>query len=515
MHVPRVLRPLIGRALGRPPVAPVGLRAADLGVADRVAHGAVELGLRTGEALLSLGAPAADVTLAIQRVLVSFGLTGCHVDLTFTAITLSYDRGVHAPPLTVMRVVGDRVPDYGRLARITALVDGLAQGRHAAPSGGRTAARPEGEAAGDGAVGPEGGVGPDGGAAAVDRLEAAHADLDRIVREPHPYRRWVVTAMLALLAGGVAVLLGGGLPVALAAAGTSALIDRTVWALARWGLPTFFVQAGGAAVATLVAVGLFLVVPHLPFELALLPPSLVVASGIVVLLAGLSLVGAAEDAISGFPVTAAARSFEVLVLTLGIVVGIGGVLDVARRMGVPLEIIDTPGGAHPLVVQVAAAGVVAAAWAGASYASRRALALAGIAGATAWLVLTALQQVGLGPAVASAAAALVVGVVGQGVGQRAGVPSIVTSVCGIIPLLPGLAIYRALFVLVNEPNGLVEGVGGLIGAAMVGLGLAAGVSLGEFLAAPRRHAPRRRRVLTAVTRRRPAAEGPAADASAG
>ncbi len=48
--------------------------------------------------------------------------------------------------------------------------------------------------------------------------------------------------------------------------------------------------------------------------------SLVLASSIVVLLAGLSLVGAAEDAISGFPVTATARAFEVVTLTAGIVV---------------------------------------------------------------------------------------------------------------------------------------------------------------------------------------------------
>ncbi|WP_163785765.1 threonine/serine exporter family protein, partial [Proteus mirabilis] len=45
-----------------------------------------------------------------------------------------------------------------------------------------------------------------------------------------------------------------------------------------------------------------------------LPPSLVVGSGIVVLLAGWSLVGSAEDAISGFYVTAGTRAFETVLL---------------------------------------------------------------------------------------------------------------------------------------------------------------------------------------------------------
>ena len=52
--------------------------------------------------------------------------------------------------------------------------------------------------------------------------------------------------------------------------------------------------------------------------------SLVVAAGIVVLLAGMSLVSAAQDAINGFPVTAGARAFELVTLTIGIVVGIAG-----------------------------------------------------------------------------------------------------------------------------------------------------------------------------------------------
>ena len=471
----RRVRTLARRILGSSPSAPVGLRARGGGLDDYVAHGAVELGLRIGEAMLSLGAPAADVTGAIQRVVGAFGLAGCHVEVTFTAITVSYDRGLGASPLTLMRVVGERVPDYRRLAGVFALADSLR--------------------------------GPIPRTEATARLEETHSTLDEVVSAPRPYGRWVVTVMLSVLAAAVAFLLGGGPPVALAAGLTTALVDRVTWALGRWGLPPFFVQAAGAGLASLVAVGLFLVVPVLPFELAMLPPSLVVASGVVVLLAGLSLVGAAEDAISGFPVTAGARTFEVLVLTLGIVVGIGGVLDVARRLGVPLEIIDVPRNTSPVAVQIAAAAVVALAWAGASYAGLRAAGLAALAGGTAWSVFALMRDLGLGPAVASAAAALVIGLLGESVGRRIGVPSIVTSVCGIIPLLPGLGVYRGLFLVINEQGGggFVEGAAVLLGAAMVGLGLAGGVTLGEFLAAPRRGGRRRRRPPGRVPRSVPRA----------
>jgi hypothetical protein len=119
--------------------------------------------------------------------------------------------------------------------------------------------------------------------------------------------------------------------------------------LNRRSLPLFFQQSAGAALATGVAVLL------LAWDVDV-RSSLAVAAGIVVLLAGLSLVGVAEDAISNSPVTAAARAFEVLTLTAGIVVGIAGVLDVARRADLPLAVVDPSPSTVPLGVVLAAGG---------------------------------------------------------------------------------------------------------------------------------------------------------------
>lgn len=449
------------KVAGGPSGGRAGLRARSARIEPGAVRGVLELALRIGEAMLSLGAPAVDVTQAIDRVTRAFGLDGCQIDLTFTSITVSYDPASAGDPVTMMRVVVDRVPDYSRLARVM----DLARGVGTAP------------------------VQPDHAAA---RLEAVHAALDEVITAPQLYRRWVVTVAVAVVAAAVAVLLGGGPAVALMAGATSALIDRVVWALARWGLPPFFLQAAGAAVAALVAVALYIALPLLPVDQQALRPSLVVASGIVVLLAGLSLVGAADDAISGFPVTAGARTFEVVLLTLGIVVGIGAVLDVARRLGVPLVLLEAPSVTVAVPLQAAAAGVVALAWAVASYSRPRAALVAAGVGSVAWVVFAGVAGLGAGPAVASAVAATVVGFVSESVGVRLGVPPIVTSVCGIVPLLPGLAIYRGLFEVVNDPAGdLVSGSTTLFGAVLVGLGLAAGVTLGEFLAAPVRLGARR------------------------
>jgi uncharacterized membrane protein YjjB (DUF3815 family) len=278
------------------------------------------------------------------------------------------------------------------------------------------------------------------------------------------------------VAGSVGFLLGGGWLVALVAGLTTAAIEQMIRVLNRRGLPMFFQQAAGAAVATGAAV--LLVVGDVDVR-----SSLVVAAGIVVLLAGLSLVGSAEDAISGFPVTAAARAFEVVTLTAGIVVGIAGVLDLAQRARLPLTVADPATSEVPFAVALAAAAGMAGSWALASYARLRAVGVATVTGALAWTTYWAAGTLGAGPAVASATAAVVVGFCGESLTERLRIPPLLVAVCGIVPLLPGLAIYRGLFAIVVAAD-IPGGSRDLVGAAVIGLALAAGVALGRYLGRP-------------------------------
>jgi uncharacterized membrane protein YjjB (DUF3815 family) len=62
-----------------------------------------------------------------------------------------------------------------------------------------------------------------------------------------------------------------------------------------------------------------------------------------------------------------------------------------------------------------------------------------------------------------------------------------------VPLLPGLVVYQGLFEIVRSTPGvgLSTGLTTLLGAAGIGMGLAAGVSMGTFLARPLRTGPDR------------------------
>ncbi|WP_245821199.1 threonine/serine ThrE exporter family protein [Geodermatophilus pulveris] len=404
---------------------------------DLTAHAALGLALRIGESMLAVGASAADVTATVLRVAAAYGLTSCHVDITFTSLTVSYDRE-NAVPLTAVRIVRTSRTDYTRLQGVTDLERAVAAG-------------------------------------GLD-VEEAHHRLDRVVSAPATYRRSVNALAWAGVAGCFGLVIGGGWLEALLAALTTALIEQVMRVLARRSLPPFFQQAAGAALATGVAV--LLLAGDVDVR-----TSVVVAAGIVVLLAGLSLVSAAQDAISGFPVTAAGRAFEVVTLTVGIVAGIAGVLDLARRAQLPLTVVDTSPAPVPFAVALAASAGIAGFWALACHARPRAVGLAAAAGALSWATFWAAGVLGAGPALASGGAAVVLGFCGEVLTERLQVPPQLVAVCGIVPLLPGLAIYHGLFTVVVDDD-VDGGLAALVGAAAIGLALAAGVTLGEYLGRP-------------------------------
>ncbi len=420
-----------------PPTAPIGMRAQPSRMDDLTAHAALGLALRIGASMLAVGAPAGDVTATVLRVAAAYGLSSCQVDVTYTSITVSFDRE-NAVPLTAMRIVRMSRIDYTRLQGITELARAIGSGD-------------------------------------LD-VEEAHRRLDRVVSAPTTYRRTVNALAWAGVAGCFGLVLGGGWLEALIAALTTALIGQVLRVLNRWSLPIFFQQVAGAALATGVAVLL------LAWDVDV-RTSLVVAAGIVVLLAGLSLVSAAQDAISGFPVTAGARAFEVVTLTAGIVVGIAGVLDLAQRAHIPLTVANTSPSPVSFPVALAASAGIAGFWSLASDARPRAVGLAGIAGALAWTTFWGVSALGAGIPLASGVAAVVLGFCGKVLTQRLRVPPQLVAVCGIVPLLPGLAIYHGLFTIVVDGD-IDGGLAALVGALAVGLALAAGVTLGEYLGRP-------------------------------
>lgn len=429
-----------------PPTDELPVFAAPDSTDDATARAVIDLALRAGIALLSTGAPAADVVATVLTLTRAYGLSSVHVDITFTSIAVSYQRGPHADPMTVMKVVRQRSQDFTRLERLRELVTDLSA--HAIP------------------------------------IDEAKVRFDAVVRAPHPYRRWVVTGASAVLAAAVALLIGAG-PLIIALTFASAVaIDRLKFALGRLGVAAFFTQCVAAAIPTAVATAVVVAAREgVPIATAA-SPSLIVAAGIVLLLSGLSVVGAAEDALQGYYVTAGARAFEVVVLTFGIVIGVTTVLSIGNRIGLPIAVSSRTYLDQRLVTQVTCAALIAAAFAISAYARGRAVAMSAVLGVLGWVVATTLEtNFGFGTAVSATLAAGVVGFLARAGSRRLGASALAVTTSAIVPLLPGRAVYQGISEMIGAgTEGPLLGLTTLAGAGITGLGLAAGVSLGTYAA---------------------------------
>ena len=180
------------------------------------------------------------------------------------------------------------------------------------------------------------------------------------------------------LAGAVALLLGSPWVAVLSAAAITAIIDVTGRFLAKHRLPAFFRQVVGGFLATAATAALYL--------LGVLPegtqPELVVAAGITVLLSGFAVVGAGQDAIGGYHVTAAGRAAEIGVLSAGLLSGVVLGLKVAQRAGVTLDVAaELPASGARMAVTVVAAALASGFYALNGYSPLLALLFAGLAGA--------------------------------------------------------------------------------------------------------------------------------------
>lgn len=453
----RVIRARARRAFaGGLPTTPIALRGQDGGPDDQFVRLVIDLALRAGETLLATGASAADTVSSVLRLTGAYGMQSVHVDITLNSITISHHRGIHRDPITVMRIVAVMQQDFSRLERVQELIR-------------------------------------DAEAGDLD-IVAAGDRLDEITHDPHPYSRYIVTLASMLMGAAVAVLMYGGPLVVVLAAVTTGFVEQSVRWLGARGIPNFFRQVVGGAIPTVVAVVLTQIATreHAAW-LADARPSLIVAAGVVILLAGFAAVGAAQDTLDGFYVTASGRTFEVLLLSGGVVAGVVGALAGAQRLGFDLSISPnltwntSPTG-------VAAAGVIALTSGVMSYSRKRTVLLATGTGALAWAVYAATTSWGFSPVLATGTAALVVGVVATAIGFRLHVPSLALATAGIVPLLPGMTIYRGVFELVDRGTASSDGAGTLLTALLIGLAIASGVTLGSL--------PGRRRSHRTISRKR-------------
>ncbi|MFJ6652775.1 threonine/serine exporter ThrE family protein [Microbacterium sp. NPDC091313] len=408
----------------------------------------LDLAIRIGETMLAVGAPASEVTSAIIRVGHAYGVTPVHVDVTYNSITVAHHRSGADSPVSLLRVLEGSAPDHEKLQRLQTLVGDIADG-----------------------------LNPD---AALTRARA-------IRRIPFRYRPAAVIVAQAMLAVGVAVMYGANpLMIALSFV-AAALAASTQHVLARARVPFFFSQIAGGFVLT-VAAGLALLLRESAIPGAEdIRASVIVASGIVLMLAGLTVVGAAQDAIDGFALTAGGRILELVTQTLGVVIGILAGLETMRVVGLGIAAPTSalPFGSVPL--QFVGAVVIAIAVAVYNGGGIRIVGVSAALSLVAWTGFLAASAAGFDTAAASGVGAFFGSFAGVLIAYRLHVPSVAITTAAILPMVPGAAVFRGLLGVVETGEDaavLLTGASTLAGAATVGIALAIGATLGLYVGRP-------------------------------
>ena len=398
----------------------------------------MDLSLRCGAQLLAHGAAAVDVESAVHAAATTLGLSQVEVDLIYTSLWIS---AVHqGQPVASSRVVRQGTPDYRRLTQLHQLLTDIVEGR-------------------------------------ADLVEA-RLRLSIIESQRNTHRRRVVLIANGVLAGSVAASLGAGWFITLVALITGLIISWLIGRLSGPRIPAFFLAALGGLVAVLVTAGLTLIDADIR-------PSLVVAASIIVLLPGVALVASVRDALVGFPLTAAGRAADGAIVIAGIVTGVLIGLTAAASVSVDMQIIPTDAVEPTALAVRAAAGAVAAASVAVIYqAPWRQVLISLAVGAVGFLAAEALTTVFDRTAIAYGAAAVVVGATAAIAARRTDTLALVFVVPGIIPLLPGLSIYRGALLITSDE--MAAGLVVLVQAAVVMLALAAGALLGELIVSRRR-----------------------------
>ncbi len=418
------------------PLAPVALDDVDA-VTD-----VLDLAARCAGVLLSSGAGNRDVVAQIKAIASAFGLTRVQADITLTTVTVFHLTEKRRVPLTSVRVVDGAVANFHQLGQADRLVRDILGGR----------------------------VG----------LEEALERIREIEESPPLYRLRVVYAGWVLLAMAFSVLIGGSWLVAGLTGVASFLVIVTISELNARSLPPFFQNMVGGLLATLFAAAFFWSAPYLGLAVA---PSRIIASGIVVMLAGLTLVQALQDGMNGAPVTGAARLFDTMLLTGGIIAGIAFGIEIVALLGVtlpPQEATALPNFTET-TLRVIMGMLASVGFAVASHANGKELGVtAGIAFSGTALHHYILLPLGLGDVASTGLAAGFIGIAGGLLSRRYSIPPLVTAVAGITPFLPGLTIYRGLYALLHDD--MVGGFTNLAVAIAISAALAAGVALGEWIA---------------------------------
>ncbi|MEV7779653.1 threonine/serine exporter family protein [Kitasatospora sp. NPDC088351] len=399
----------------------------------------LDLALRVGELLLASGEAAEDVEAAMLGIARAYRVYPCEPQVTFTLVSISYQPTSAESPLMVERTVRRRVSDYARLAAVFRLVSDITAGGVDVDDAGRRLAW---------------------------------------VRQGRPYPVWLLVLASGLLAGAATVLVGGKADgrawLVFASAFVAAVAgDRLAALVAHHDLPEFYQFVVAAMPAALIGI-------LLSFNDLHLRGSVVITGGLFAFLPGRFMVAAAQDGLTGFYLTAAARLLEVLYLVAGMVIGVMLVLYVGVSSNADLRNCESPDGVANPPLQLVAAMLVALAFAVLLQTDRSTVPLVVLNSAVGWATYGVLVNALTEPIVAAGSAAGLVGLFGQLMARYRGVSALPYVTAAIGPLMPGSVLY---FGLLSFTQGRLDaGLASVGRASATAMALAIGVNLGGEVA---------------------------------
>lgn len=420
---------------------------------------ALRMATTMADQLLSMGVSANSVVSKVLDVTDTYCEKPVHIDISANVVMVSQLRGIEREPLTLIRPVALREVNYMTIQAIQNLIYEIGKGQH--------------------------------------NLDEAEKILEEIIAKPMRFPWWAIMFGNASIVAGVTLMYTSDWRAIVTTFGIGIIIDRLLALLAKYAIPPFFRQILAAASITFIAAGINALAYNGVEFFAGLNPTLLVVGGVVMLVAGLVIVGAIQDAIDEYYVTANARITKVFMQTVGIVVGILAALYAARKLGMGIAVSPDPLQLNSFDFQVAGAIVASAGYALAGQTRRRAVVGVGIIGGIGLFLMSYIMtHLGISAVPASGVAALFIGVSAAMISRFWRTPSVGIISGAIVPLVPGLTLYTGLMQLIQYPPGdpdFPRAIGTLFTALALALTIAAGASLGSMVGRPIRQQVANRR----------------------
>lgn len=423
--------------------------------------------LRLAETMFHYGADTVDVDSAIVAVCAAYGLDDVEIDITNQSVIINYvsdidevDDQTRAIDLsgsresptgkerfshTVLRVVRSWSENYAALDDVYKLITEITAGnlpRH-----------------------------------------RAERRLHSINTAKKPYSPMIIMLANIVAAFSLVLALGGSLAAGTVGGIVFLAIHFVNSMISRLKMPSFFNMAAGAGVVTFASIfisddasifsqlGVHVSAPH------------IVAAGLIMLLPTARLVSTVQDALNGFPLTAAGKFVSTGMSFLGIVVGLASAVAILTALDISeLDITETRFVGASLGVSYTFFMVASLAFAVTTQARWRTLLwILLISTSGFWVYQGYTLTFGAGAGRANTAfAALVIGLMSTFLAYRLQAPASIFYVPALTFLLPGLSIFRGLYLFTVESNSSA-GVPGMVAAVSVVLSMASGVVLGTYL----------------------------------